>query len=268
MASRATYDAGAAALDAFAKFMMNRQLKKEDRAARQEENAAHELALEERERRAEERAIKRRETTPVARKTYQGDASSGPPELMIEEVNDSGAAIRSAPASHKIRFAEEDREFKRGDMSKRTGIAERNADSSARRAAAAEAKASATGKEKEERPITRNEALKALSSLRYRAQEGESARAVAVRDGVDYDSLTEAANRGAKEKEPGLVERGVNAVGRALGGMADSFKKPPILGRPGERKAKEEKAPYPEGTKLRKGGKVYVVRNGVPVLEG
>ena len=83
--------------------------------------------------------------------------------------------------------------------------------------------------------MTRKEALDAIKALEYRADEGETWKDVAMRGGVDVDSLLEAANRGAKK---------ANML------------------------AAEEKAPYPDGTRLRgPNGKMFVVRNGKPVEE-
>lgn len=293
---------GAAAYDAWAAFgnfmsnaMMRRAEAKDDdeRYAVRAEMA--EKAAEAREIAREERAARRRENTTAERRVYQGDASDGPPELMAEELNEVGNPLRTGPASQrekqefadrsrneavltaaereKQRIADEDRTLDRADKNKRTSIAERNA-------AASELRASRTGvtEDKTEKPLSRNEALKALSSFRYRADEGENARSVAKRDGLsdeDYDDLVRIAGSG-KPKEPGAFERGVNAVGKGLSSLAERFTPKESTGRsvmaerkPGEKKPKAEESPYPEGTKLRgKDGKIYVIRNGEPVLEG
>lgn len=280
MASRATYDAGAAVLDAFAQFMMNRQAKKEARAERMEEEDRYEKSLIERENRAEERAARRRETTPVERKIYQGDNDQGPPELLAEELNAIGAPVRQGPATQREKQGyaegmrstamaneaerqkqardEEDRLFKRqGELSRRAN--------DSRRTAATEARVNRPDASRNPSELSKKEALSAISSFEYRAdkEKGESWQDVAERGGVDVDSLLKAANLGAEPKKPGAIERGLNAVGGALKNAFTPKKAPPVLGKPGEK----EKAPYPDGTKLRKGGKIYVVRNGVPVLE-
>ena len=281
MAGRAEYDAGSKALDVFAQFMMNRQAKKEARAERLEEESRYEKSLIERERRAEERAARQREQTPVERKVYQGDNDQGPPELLAEELNSIGAPVRTGPATQrekqdyssgmrnasiandaerlKLSRDEEDRQFKReGELSRRAN--------DSRRTNAAETRANRPDTSRDPSELSKKEALAAISSFEYRAdkENGETWQDVAERGGVDVTSLLKAANLGAQPKEPGAIERGLNAVGGALKNAFSQKKAPPVLGSPGK---KEEKAKYPDGTRLQKGGKVYVVKNGVPVLE-
>lgn len=290
----ASYDAWAA----FGNFMSNAMMRRAEAKDEDERYAIRaelqEKALEQREIAREERAAKRRENTTADRRVFQGDASDGPPELLVEETNEVGNPLRTVPASQrekrefadrsmsnaalteaerrKQRIADEDRMLDRADKNKRTSIAERNA-------AASELRASRYGikEDKTEKPLSRNEALKALSSFRYRSEEGESARAVAKRDGLrdeDYDDLVRIAGSG-KSKEPGAFERGAKAIGSGLSSLAERFAPKESTGRSvmaerksGEKKPKEE-SPYPEGTKLRgKDGKIYVIRNGEPVLEG
>ena len=293
----AEYDGMAAGLNFLAQALMGReQDRREDKRA-----IAYEAALEKRELAREERALKRQQQTPVERRTFQGSADDGPPELMVDQLNSIGESVGQQPASQrekqdyaanatasaqalqaqrdKMRIDEEDRQFNRQDKETRTGIASRNAAASERRASAVEARAnrpagSAPRASKDPKDLSRKEALDVIKAFEYRAGGGESWRDVMKRGGGDPDSISAIAY--PKEKaQAGAVERFGNAVGDTFKSVADRFaqKGAPVMAknRPKESKPDQEKqsAPYPEGTKLKgKDGKIYVIRNGEPVLQG
>ena len=249
----------AAGLNFLAQALMGReQDRREDKRA-----IAYEAALEKRELAREERALKRQQQTPVERRTFQGSADDGPPELMVDQLNSIGESVGQQPASQrekqdyaanatasaqalqaqrdKMRIDEEDRQFNRQDKETRTGIASRNA-------AAAELRASRTGlaQEKDDpasRDLSAKEALERITALRYRTERGQTARDIAKEDGIDYDYLVSRANSKVAPKEKGALGRGLDAVGGVLSDIASRYKGAPVMAknRPKESKPQEGK---------------------------
>lgn len=245
---------------------------------------AYEIALEKRRIAEEERVEKKTQETPVRRSSvYKGVGEDGP-GFRVDRLNARGDVVDTQDANprergdyeetlsarekqakadqEKARMDAEDRDLNRRD--KESGMSARSI-----RAQAAKLRAERTGlsEEKSEKELTRNEALKALSSFRYRAEEGGNARDVAKRDGLtddDYDDLVRLAGSG-KPKEPGALERGINAVGNAFSSFAERVKsKNPVMAerKPGKPGKKDSAPPVQGARKSPRDGKWYVQRDG------
>ncbi len=209
-------DAAATFLGFLSNAMMRKQEAKDEFEREQIRAEMQEKALEDREVKRENRAAKK--------VTGRSDAYHTPgafgADYRVDKLNAAGETVgmeranprekqgydaRIAQATEEKRLAdeaarikEEDRQFKRKDTETRTGIMSRNAASNEARAA----KSGSRGTEERPERYSKKDALATISSLAYKADDGETWIDVAKRSGVDPEPILRAANKDAPARGP------------------------------------------------------------------